>query len=138
MNRTQLQPNDRPGIRSSFFLLNLVLLALAIAIFLTNEYLIKTYTTNNFVHGHLNDILIIWVYIPFLNVLLSCLPYFRRFQIKSLLACTLLTLLTGIVWEYLIPLFFANGTSDPIDLLMYLLGGITIWLILRTLANPRR
>lgn len=113
---------------------NLILLAAGIVLFLLNEYLLKPSTANTFVHGHLNDVLIIWVFIPFVNVLLSLYPK-RNLRFESLLSCILLTLGIGITWEYLIPLFTSNGTSDPIDMLMYVIGGVTFWLMHKTLTQ---
>ncbi|ASS74651.1 hypothetical protein CIG75_06485 [Tumebacillus algifaecis] len=128
------QHEKKMGTRLGSPAIQLLLLIIGSALFLINEILIKAVTDNPFIHGHLNDILIIWAFIPFLNLLLSLLPIFRTFRIVTLRSCLLLTLLIGIVWEYLLPLLATVGTSDPIDLVMYILGGATYWLLLKIIA----
>ncbi|TCP54452.1 hypothetical protein EV586_10470 [Tumebacillus sp. BK434] len=113
---------------------NLILLVAGIVLFLLNESLLKPATDNAFIHGHLNDVLIIWVFIPFLNVLLSLYPK-RNLRFETLISCFILTLLVGITWEYLIPLFTSNGTSDPVDMLMYIIGGVTFWGMLKMMND---
>ena len=41
----------------------------------------------------------------------------------------------GIFWEYITPLFRHNTTTDPCDILAYMIGGFLYWIIARKERN---
>ncbi|TCP58981.1 hypothetical protein EV586_101180 [Tumebacillus sp. BK434] len=113
----------RTWIRTPLVLLNAAILAGTFTLYLINEHVLKSLTNNAFLHGHFNDALAMWIYLPYLNVLLSLYPY-RVLSITSYPACFGVALVAGLGWEYLTPLFLTNSVSDPVDLLMYLISGL--------------
>ncbi len=54
----------------------------------------------------------------------------------NLIHVELLTLLCGLFWEYVTPLYRPATVSDPFDLVAYLLGGIIFWFVCRGRKNP--
>lgn len=114
---------DRIRLRDSFDLLNISSIAISFAIYLLNEHLLKQVTSNPFIGGHLNDFLAIWIFIPYCNVLLSFHPY-KKIRIATLPACVMVSVIAGLGWECLTPLYLENSVSDPVDFLMYLLAGV--------------
>ncbi|ARU62611.1 hypothetical protein CBW65_17770 [Tumebacillus avium] len=117
-------------IRTPRVLLNLSLLAGTYALYLLNEHVWKELTNNAFLHGHFNDALAMWIFLPYINLLLSFYPY-RVISITSIPACLGLALLSGLGWEYLTPLFLTRSVSDPIDVVMYLISGMTYALFVK-------
>lgn len=68
---------------------------------------------------YLNDYLCGGVFISYLNLLLALS---KRPPIHSLCRLLIVTLMAGIFWEYLAPLFLRFMTSDFWDIPAYLLG----------------
>ena len=76
-----------------------------------------------FMNGYFNDILAGLFLISFTNVLL----YKVNKSIHKLVHIETYLLIVGIFWEYITPLYKTNSTSDPIDILAYMLGGFVYW-----------
>ncbi|ASS76012.1 hypothetical protein CIG75_14260 [Tumebacillus algifaecis] len=122
--------------RNHFLLLNVALPTFAFALFLLNENVFKKLTSNLFIHGYFNDALSMWLYLPYINLLLSLYPH-RQLRITSLPACITVTLISGLGWEYLTPLYRTGSVSDPLDLVMYTIGGITYSLFAQRIKKSR-
>ncbi|MCH4181160.1 MAG: hypothetical protein PHR15_01360 [Atopobiaceae bacterium] len=79
--------------------------------------------------GHANDYLAGVAFLAYTNLLFDAVRPSHR--IVRPLTCGAYILGCGLVWEYVVPLLIAHSISDPWDLLAYLLGGMTYWLIER-------
>lgn len=77
--------------------------------------------------GQGNDYLAGMAFMAYTNLLFDVVRPSCR--IARPLTCAVYILGCGLVWEYVIPIFIAHSVSDPWDLLAYLLGSMTYWLI---------
>jgi hypothetical protein len=76
---------------------------------------------------YLSDLLCLLVVLPCIEILLIIINKeitdFRRILLISA-AC-------AFVWEGMIPLVNPSSVSDPVDVLCYIIGGITYWWLLQ-------
>ncbi len=79
-----------------------------------------------FLNSYLNDILGSIIFMLYLSIVLSFLNI--KFTIK-LIHVELTALISGLLWEYLTPLYRNDTVSDPFDLLAYMAGGLLFWYI---------
>ena len=108
------------GGNCTFILLNLKTLAFSLLIWLANELLIKNMTNHFFIHNYLNDVLAMGILLPFSNLLLSLYTN-KDVRLKKIFPITLFTIVVGLYWEYISPLY-TNNTCDLFDIMAYLLG----------------
>lgn len=80
----------------------------------------------NFINGYLNDILGVIVFMLYLSIVLS---FTKKDFIFKLVHVESIILISGILWEYVTPLYRNDTVSDPIDILAYLFGGALFWYI---------
>ena len=85
-----------------------------------NEYI------KYFFNGYLNDIVGTIVFLLYLSIVLS---YLKKTFVFKLIHIESITLICGILWEYVTPIYRNDTVSDPIDILAYLFGGILFWYI---------
>lgn len=87
-----------------------------------------------FFSGYLNDILGTVVFLLYLCIVRSVLKIQYRFKLVHVV---IITLVCGIIWEYLTPFYRNDTVSDPWDILAYMFGGILFWYIFKgkTLMN---
>lgn len=79
-----------------------------------------------FLGGHLNDVVCGMAFMAYTNLLFDLVrPRLRQERLAVIapyiLAC-------GLFWEYVAPLLLKPSTSDPWDVLCYVLGGSLYWL----------
>ncbi len=77
---------------------------------------------------HLNDYIGGIIFPAYVNILLI---QTNRKPVKSYSAIGTMMLCCGIVWEYIFPYLFAYSTSDILDVVSYILGGITYCFLIR-------
>lgn len=82
---------------------------------------------------HLNDLLGGLAFMCYANILISLVKPEVRF--KTLKATIIFMTLCGIFWEYVAPLFIVASTSDPFDILAYVLGATLYWYLSTTFAR---
>lgn len=75
-----------------------------------------------FAHYHLGDLCGGIIFPAYVNVLSEV--FSSRHLIASLRASLILSCICSIAWEVITPLVFMYGTADPIDALMYFVGGL--------------
>jgi hypothetical protein len=127
---------DRIRLRHSFALLNIAILSISFGLYLLNEHVLKGLTSNAFIWGHFNDLLAIFLFLPYCNLLLSLYPY-QRIRISTLPTCVMVAAASGLGWEYGAPLFLENSVSDPVDLLMYVISGVLYGLLISTITSAK-
>lgn len=107
--------------------MNRILIFTVALLYGTNVLVFKQISDSVIVHSYLNDILAGAALVSFANMLFDLSPFRERpFGISWGSA---LPLAAGLFWEYVAPIY-AGGTSDPIDLLAYILGGMVAWCFL--------
>lgn len=101
---------------------------------LVNKYnLIKFHNEkfDYFMKCYFNDILGTIVFLLYLSIVLSFLKKDFRFRLIDVI---LITVVSGLLWEYVTPLYREDTVSDPWDLVAYLFGGICFWGLVK--VNP--
>jgi hypothetical protein len=93
-----------------------------LGLYFINNTLLSTPTNiiERFNAYYLNDMLAPILFLAYINIAL----YIRSF--KDIMT---VTLLAGLFWEYVSPLFKANSVSDPLDICAYMMGGIIFYII---------
>ncbi len=107
---------------SDFISLNYILIAIAILIYVANNQVLKIVFDNKIIHGQLNDVLGIIVFLSYANLLII---YFgkKSLRINSLKKIAISTIVVSLWWEYITP-FYHKSTSDPYDLVAYGIGSL--------------
>ena len=77
-------------------------------------------------NGYLNDILGTIVFMLYLSIVLS---FFKKKFNINLFHVELTALISGLLWEYVTPLYSSDTVCDPFDLLAYMGGGLVFWYI---------
>lgn len=79
-----------------------------------------------FAKNYFNDVVCGCLVVAFSNHILK---YYKngKYRIRNLFFILLFVLACGIFWEYIIPFIRKNSTSDYVDMLAYLVGGIIYW-----------
>lgn len=117
-------------VRSNWLRTNLVILAVFFPIYLINRC-IKTYIDIPFIgylcNCHLNDFIGGIVFCIYLNILLL-LNNKNPISKFSLLLGIMMPV--ALLWEYFFPLFLPYSTSDILDVVAYLLGTVTYYMLI--------
>lgn len=74
-----------------------------------------------FFKNFFNDILGGFCFVAFLNLLLKNSGKECR-TITNAMQAGMVGLCCGLLWEYIFPLIYVKGTSDPFDIIMYIIG----------------
>lgn len=96
------------------------------SICLLNKYHILSFCNKYvayFMSCYFNDIFGSTILLLLIGIVLS---FYKKIKLK-LYQVELFMLFCGIVWEFITPLYRSDTTTDIIDLLAYLLGGILFW-----------
>ena len=109
---------------------NRKIIFLVILTYFINQIMKKSALHSNFsgyfFRCYFNDLLCGLAFPAFVNELLII----NRFiPIQKLAYIILEMFCCGLIWEYVAPQFVPTATSDPIDILCYILGGIFYWVI---------
>lgn len=110
--------------------INIVLIiAVVIAYFINNNFL-KIYTHGNmklFFICYFNDLICPLLFFSYANILLITINK----EITHIWVICLVSLCTSCIWEFVAPLLKPSSTTDPLDIVCYMIGGIVYWAILR-------
>jgi hypothetical protein len=109
-----------------FFIKSLLSVLMVILIYLFNTLHLKHQTDAPFIQNHLNDVLVGIFLLALINIL-SLLFNQPKLIVQRLPIGLGVTLLAGLFWEYVTPLYLTRSVSDPLDLIAYLLGGFVYW-----------
>lgn len=108
---------------------NICLIVITLALYLINQFVktrIPIESVRGFLSCYFNDTIGGITFMAYCGIVLEV--FHRRMmklrQILLLMACC------GFFWEYITPLY-RNTISDPWDILAYVCGGFTYWLITR-------
>ena len=83
---------------------------------------------------HFNDFLAGIAILAYINLMLSISKYHNK-AILTFPKGFGVALGCGLLWEYLLPIFFPHGTSDIYDVLAYLLGGVSYISIIHLISR---
>lgn len=110
------------GSRRFGLLLNVVLTALCLVSYALSRLLLRHRCHNWFLKNHFSDVLAGILLPAYSNALIAMTPLKTRGFVRP---CTILTLvfIAALFWEFVAPLFVRGSTSDPKDIIAYMLGG---------------
>ena len=103
-------------------------------IYAFNKLYLQTHTDNILIQNHLNDVLAGVLLLCYINAL-SILSNQPKLIVTRLSTVALITLASGLFWEYITPLYLSKSISDPLDVLAYITGGVLFWIL--TKNKPR-
>ena len=84
---------------------------------------------------HVNDFLGGVCFIAYTDLVLAYSKY-SIWIINSYTVAIVIMLTCGILWEYVFPLIYPRGVSDPLDIIAYVSGGMTC-VFIRKMTNRR-
>ncbi len=120
---------------------DILVFCIAMSLYALNRFFLK-YAFDGFIgyilKCHFNDFLggiCINAYIDF--IILNS-KYYLRYKFFKLYQIMLISLVCGLLWEYIFPLFWEHGTSDYLDVFAYLIGGIVYWCIITTIRKKKK
>ena len=107
---------------------NIFILLLIAAVYSVNRFWLKEAVSHPIIgyilRCHFNDYLAGIAILAYINVLLSISKYHEKL-IATFFKGFFISFLCGLIWEYFLPMIFPHGTSDFVDVISYVLGGIT-------------
>lgn len=104
-------------------------LGIAVLVLYTfNKLYLKTQTENILIQNHLNDVLAGILLLCYINAL-SIISNQPKLIVTRLRTIALLTLASGLFWEYITPLYLSKSVSDPLDVIAYMVGGVLYWIL---------
>ena len=113
---------------------DLVLVIAVPILYFSNNYFFKWHTSG-FLHYllvcYFNDFLASLLLLSFSNLLLAT----QKKALLSLPAIIPLCLIAGFVWEYIAPLWKKTATTDALDVVAYIIGGLFYWALLKWSVN---
>lgn len=107
--------------------INIRLIISSILFYGMNQCLKPIYTECVFMNGYFNDVLAGLLLISFTNLMFDKInkSFYSLLKIEGYLC------LVGLFWEYITPLYNQNSTSDPFDILAYMIGGLVYFVIIK-------
>lgn len=118
-----------------FVIRNMLIFAGTVILFLCNQFFLKRWFPVGFVRGHLNDVLVMGIFLPYTNLLLSL--YDRKdVRFRSLPVLLGFALAAGLFWEFAAPLY-TDSTSDWYDIIAYLAGALLYFGCMRKKGDGR-
>ena len=108
----------------------------AICLYVCNELIFKKLPLHKslFFSNHFNDMLAPALLLSYSTVLVTIAGFARIIRFWRVFA---LTLACGVFWEYVTPLYLARSTSDPLDLVFYMVGFFVYWTIAKSFFKSR-
>lgn len=94
---------------------------------------VDNFTLHYFFTCYFNDLMAPLLLFSYINLLLS----FIDKNIRSLKHLIIIIIPCSFVWEYLIVFFKPTSVSDPIDLLFYVFGTLSYWIIYKNWIQKR-
>lgn len=114
--------------------INLILIIFVISAYLFNNLFVKEHSSGLlrlFFVGYFNDLICPLFFFSYANMLLITVNK----EISLLWVTCLISLCTSCVWEFVAPLMKPSSTTDPLDIVCYVIGGIMYWTILHYIKN---
>ena len=117
------------AIRISWIKKHIFVLIITMLIYIINRLILKNLEIpyiDYLLKNHLGDYIGGIVFCIYLNLI-----FFigKRKPINKFGVIIIIMLLVSVLWEYFFPLFLKYSTSDPLDIIAYMLGTITYYLL---------
>lgn len=119
--------DENKGFRRDYFLEQCSIAAIVCAIYASTKLTIKEALLDDwlaiFLSGYFLDMVAPFALFAFSNAIFSLFA-FRVIRLKPIL---LICSIAGFVWEVIAPRIVPWSIADPIDFIMYMLGGFLYW-----------
>lgn len=102
----------------------------AFLVYLLNKIFLRDFLNWSFGNNYLNDVLAGILIVGVVNVL-SIIGNQKRLLLINLPRILIFTFLCGVFWEYVTPLYLRYSISDPYDIVAYMFGGVSYWIVIR-------
>jgi hypothetical protein len=110
-------------------------MGLCVLFYLMNQQCFKRVSNNFIIHGYLNDFLAMPLLLSYSNILMFAGK--RYFLLLTTLKSVIpFSILVGLFWEYVTPLYRSSKVCDPYDLIAYVLGSLVYLAIVKTFWEP--
>ena len=114
---------------------NIIIFIAGMTCYLLNKLIIKKWDIKGIIgyilSCHFNDVCGGLTILAYINIALSYSKW-SNIHITKLFTSILIAFLCGILWEYIFPLIYPRGTTDPLDLVAYCFGGFVFSVIHNT------
>lgn len=103
---------------------NPLIVVLTLFLYYCNNHCFKTHSTgiiNYVLRCHFNDYLCGMLFVAYSNIVLLT----RGYRIERLHHIILFCFIAGLFWEFVTPLFRSDSVGDWIDVVCYILGGLS-------------
>ena len=115
---------------------NIIILVCVTCLYCLNRFWLKKVISlpviGYILRCHFNDFLAGIAINAYINLALSLSKY-RDKVITSYSMAAIVSFACGLLWEFILPFIFPHGTSDFLDVVVYVLGGVAYTLISRTM-----
>ena len=108
----------------------------AFLLYALNKFYIAVQLNWSFAQNYLNDVLAGLLVVAVVNIL-ALLSNEGRLLLTRLGRVLFFTLLCGVFWEYVTPLYLHYSVSDPFDVAAYMFGGFLNWGIIKVCTRPK-
>jgi hypothetical protein len=108
----------------------------SIACYLASQHILKHLCENFLIHGYLNDFVAMPVLLSYSNILIV-VGTRNDLLLPGLKRVAPFTILVGLFWEYVTPLYQSSKCCDPYDLIAYGLGSLLYLGIIRAFADGK-
>lgn len=105
-----------------------------ILVYFANQQCFKRLSDHFIIHGYLNDFLAMPLLLSYSNILIF-VGKRHHLLLTTLKSVIPFTILVGLFWEYITPLYRTSKCCDPYDLIAYTLGSLLYWTIVTTFKN---
>ncbi|MBT3251658.1 MAG: hypothetical protein HOB17_10740 [Candidatus Marinimicrobia bacterium] len=104
--------------------------SVAMILFITNQGMEGEYLTLPVMRYYLDDLVLLPIFLPILGWIFKMAGLTDVVEI-SMFQVILSVIYFSIIFEVMLPVFFQIGVADPMDVLMYILGGMITLLVFR-------
>ena len=102
-------------------------MCLLASVCILNKKYLAFWEDSGYLSYFINDIFGCSVFLLYVSIVLS---FINKALVIRLYHVELFTIICGILWEYITPLYRADTTSDIFDIGAYMLGGLIYWYLL--------
>ena len=99
-------------------------------LYIVNRFFLKNLFDWSFIQHYFHDVLAGMLIVSIVNTM-ALLGNQRRLLQIHLFRILFFTLVCGLFWEYVTPLYLTYSVSDPLDIAAYMFGGVVYWGIIR-------
>ena len=114
-----------------------ILFSIAVILFIVNQYMEREYLSLPGLKYYLDDLLLLPIFLPMMGWIHKKAGLTDTVEI-SVYQVILSIIYFSIAFEVVLPQVFQIGVADPVDVFMYILGGVTTLLVFRKDNNQMK